>query len=420
MKNILLLILILGIVPTLFSQINFEVEGKAVIMERDTINVGENVAVFDANGTLSERNIDDLIIKYLISLPNGVQSLLDAGESPAKILEKGALPEDFYGAQYEGGYIFDISPTGLTISICAASNINPSGSGFLAYAPTNFEVGKYDDWLLPTKDDLDQMWERLHRNDCPLDNTPCGSQIGDFLDGNNGVYWTRTFFATDFVWTQDFSTGMQSPVQMTNNFGVDARPVRYINHLQTELDNGVTPTELLNLGVKPEAFYGLTYAGGLIYYMTTAGTGYVCQDQNNSLDYAWGCSSVDVSGADDSSIGGGAQNTIDILNDPSCFPTSPAAEYCANLIYNGYDDWFLPSREALTQIHRTLADPDTNGSLNDDYDIGDFYVFNSTVRYWSSTEFDSSLAYMRRFDALNEDLTSSKFNSWKVRAVRAF
>jgi hypothetical protein len=420
MKNIILFILTLSLATTLFAQVNLEVEGKAKITERDTIGTGENVAVFDTDGTIAERNISDMIIKYLLALPNGVQTLLDAGESPAKILEKGALQEDFYGVRYQGGYIFDISPTGLTISICAELN-NQNGADLINSAATDFEVGKYKDWLLPTKDDLNLMWQRLHRNGCPLDDSPCESSIGDFVDGFDDTYWTRTFFTTDLVWAQDFSTGVQTPLLTTSTFSASGRPVRYINHLQAELDNGVTPIELLNLGVEPSAFYGLTYAGGLIYYMTAAGTGYVCQDQNANPSLTWGCNNTDVPGAENSAIGGGAQNTIDIIASLgiSCF-SAPAAEYCANLVYNGYSDWFLPSRAALTQIHRTLADPDTNGSLIDDYDIGNFYIQSGISWYWSSTEFDASSAYVRKFDQLNEEQTTQKYDGRQVRAVRAF
>jgi hypothetical protein len=50
----------------------------------------------------------------------------------------------------------------------------------------------------------------------------------------------------------------------------------------------------------------------------------------------------------------------------------PAAKACADYSYGGYDDWFLPSRDELYELHKQKT-------LVGGFDSG-------TLRYWSSSE----------------------------------
>ena len=63
-----------------------------------------------------------------------------------------------------------------------------------------------------------------------------------------------------------------------------------------------------------------------------------------------GCFGTNISGADGTAIGTGAQNTIDIVN-ANCSPymsgNSIAANICDTLTLGGYSDWFLPSKDEL-------------------------------------------------------------------------
>ena len=59
-----------------------------------------------------------------------------------------------------------------------------------------------------------------------------------------------------------------------------------------------------------------------------------------------------------------------------------AAQYCANLVMNGYDDWYLPAKNELhTMVINKTA-------------IGNFDT--SGTRCWSSSEYDSSGAWFER------------------------
>jgi hypothetical protein len=115
----------------------------------------------------------------------------------------------------------------------------------------------------------------------------------------------------------------------------------------------------------------------------------------------WGCYGTVISGADGTAIGTGAQNTIDIMN--GCSTEGIAARLCGDLVFGGYSDWYLPSKDELNKLYiNRLA-------------IGGFANYG----YWSSTEFDNFSAWLQFFvDGFQID-SAKNFNDY-VRAVRAF
>jgi len=65
----------------------------------------------------------------------------------------------------------------------------------------------FDDWFLPSKDELNLMWENLA--DTAGDNNT-GPSAPDNIGGFAKVfYWSSTEISSNFAWVQDFNDGIQ-------------------------------------------------------------------------------------------------------------------------------------------------------------------------------------------------------------------
>ena len=164
--------------------------------------------------------------------------------------------------------------------------------------------------------------------------------------------------------------------------------------------NSVTPA--------PPPAIGDTHQGGVVFYLDGNGGGLIAAPSDQS-SATWGCYGTIISGADGTAIGTGNQNTIDIEAD--CTTAGTAADICANLTLGGYSDWFLPSKDELNKMYDNIGPGDELG-------LGNVGNFSDNV-YWSSTEVDSSVAWLQSFSNGFQFYPSKNFTN-DVRAVRAF
>jgi hypothetical protein len=161
---------------------------------------------------------------------------------------------------------------------------------------------------------------------------------------------------------------------------------------------------------------GDSYQGGIVFYLDSNNLGGLIAaptDQSNAAE--WGCQGTKI-GADETVIGIGNQNTIDI--EAGCTTVGTAADICANLTLGGYSDWFLPSKDELNEMWKNLADSDgdgTNTGPSDPNNLGSF----ANGYYWSSSETDNDEAWGQIFDLGIQDY-GDKVTTVYVRAVRAF
>lgn len=177
-------------------------------------------------------------------------------------------------------------------------------------------------------------------------------------------------------------------------------------------------TEVLELTISSLPAIGQPYLGGILaYVLQPSDPGYdpavphglMTTPTDISGLLIWGCGGTLISGADFTSFGFGAQNTLDIIN--GCL-NAEAASACQNLVYGGYSDWYLPSRDELTILYqnRVAIGGFTNTNLGGGFEY-----------YWSSTEYNNnaSFAWVRDFGT-GYNGNGGKNGSYRVRAVRTF
>ena len=122
----------------------------------------------------------------------------------------------------------------------------------------------------------------------------------------------------------------------------------------------------------------------------------------------WGAYGVNISGTGPS-VGSGKGNTqliverLRTLGESKC-----AAQLCSKLSYNGFTDWFLPSKDELDLMYKNLK----KNNLG---------KFSTKISYWSSSQANNDSAWYQSFDNGKQyNYGNYKYDSFLVRAIRAF
>ena len=156
-------------------------------------------------------------------------------------------------------------------------------------------------------------------------------------------------------------------------------------------------------------------AGGIVFYVTNGGLhGLEASLEDQAVPYnpgaEWGCVGTDLAGADGTVINTGQQNTADIL--AGCTTPGIAARLVDDYSLNGFDDWFLPSKDELNLMFLNIGPGSTLGN------VGGFTL--ST--YWSSSELNTHQVWHQTVNAGGPQPADGQVKdaTQGVRAIRAF
>jgi TolB-like protein len=150
--------------------------------------------------------------------------------------------------------------------------------------------------------------------------------------------------------------------------------------------------------------------GGIVFYdkgRFSNGWRYLeAAPAETEFNVPWGAYQKDVSDTS-GGLGTGKTNTEAIVRYlRQIGETGKAAQLCDNLVFDDFDDWFLPSKEELNLMYVNLK---AKG-------LGDF----QNKWYWSSSQYSDYGAWIQRFGDGGQDGYDGKNEVNCVRAVRAF
>jgi hypothetical protein len=153
-------------------------------------------------------------------------------------------------------------------------------------------------------------------------------------------------------------------------------------------------------------------AGGIVFYdkgVLSNGWRYLeAAPAETEFTAQWGAHEKDVAGTG-TVVGSGKRNTQLIVERLRQLGESgKAAQLCVSLDFDGYKDWFLPSKDELDLMYQNLKKKGLGGFSGD--------------WYWSSSQYNSGNSWRQGFS--NGDLGSPagnpKDSTSPVRAIRVF
>lgn len=308
------------------------------------------------------------------------------------------------GQEYFNNYGFDLSNLNTQEDEVGSGIVNTDILQSIVPAATaalSYESDEYSDWYLPSSYELEMLFDNLQ----PL------TEIFSNFFSNHGTYLSSTIYGNSGLYVynyyEDCCPTMIGYITYDEYAGVSVRPIKtfgnWIMGCTTPLACNYNPQanmtdgscEYVELGYDCEGNFieyviGMEAQGGIVFYIDETGEHGLVANIEDLGQFEWGCYDENVDGADGEIIGSGYQNTMDIVNQ-GCITYNggvTAAQAALNFDSDGYNDWFLPSIDELTEMMDNIGPNSDISYLN--YLIDDA---ESEVLFWSSSEYDNSLGY---------------------------
>lgn len=186
----------------------------------------------------------------------------------------------------------------------------------------------------------------------------------------------------------------------------------------------------MSLGTKQESFSGVFYVSETPFPcgrdLQKLCTTLEVSPPSGQVGLIWSPNWEKTTGSDGTSIGAGYKNTADILAQFTV-PLLHAAAYADAYVYDGKDDWYLPSKDELDELckkfssdRKDVAPSAQAGSIKSSC-IGSREPLAgfSTANYWSSSQESGNAAWSQHFTS-GDQYPFYKLNAGYVRPIRAF
>jgi len=162
-----------------------------------------------------------------------------------------------------------------------------------------------------------------------------------------------------------------------------------------------------------ERYIGESFGGGVVFHLWrgTDGIqhGLIIGLTDLSTSQAWSNVTATLIGAGSQSTWDGLSNSNSIVAQAS--HTNSAAKLCLDSTANGQTDWYLPSVDEMFKLRVNRFEVAQGLELASGT--------NLASTYWTSTEFNSTNAYLIDFSTLDIN-SNTKGLGYKVRAIRKF
>ena len=373
-------------------------------------NPDANMADGSCNYPKLGYDCDDNLVEFIVGMEaeGGIIFYVDSsgGGLVAFVEDLGKYEWGCHGDNLDGAYNsgigYGLENTFAIDSLCDDSLIAASVS--LA-----FESNGYEDWYLPSIEELELLYNTL------------GNSEGEIANLTDSIYWSSSQANLDDGWVVNFATGSTEGNDKSDldrvrvirsfeaSFGcVDETACNYVPEANISDGNCGYAEEGFDCDGVELAYLGQQAYGGLVFYVDSLGVnGLVASTEDLSDNYKWGCYGTSIPGAEGQAIGTGHQNSISIFE--SCSETTAASATLA-LELDGYSDWYLPSIDELVEMYTSIGQGGPNGNIG---------AFENNF-YWSSSGQDDYTCWGGTFADSIVTVSVSRNGSNKVRPIRSF
>jgi len=347
--------------PTLTATVSIEDAENPISVTVNLNNVLE-ITVQDFTVAVDENPNDGQVLGNIQANGNGTLSYSITAQSPMGAMainagtgELTVIDPNLFDFETNPVITADISVTDGAETISATATINLNDVDEVSATNTNLTIDE---------------------------NPSNGDVIGALQASGSNLTYTITFQNPAGAFSINQNTGELSVADETL-FDFETNPnmlatISVSNGAQTVSANAFVALNDLNE-------IGEFKYGGVIFWIDPASnnsSGLVVAVSNQFYSGTWGCTGT-LTGATGTAIGTGAANTAAIVSS-GCATSGSVIELVSNLNLNGYDDWFLPSEDELTEIYTNISIVNATTIANGGQVTSQFH--------WSSTEINTTAA----------------------------